>query len=87
MDNRTDDTILEALIKLINETLSTNQKQDSTLNIVSTLWIVLFLLIIIQKVFKYVVKPCYNQRNQNLTTQTQDENTITHDPSVHCLVV
>ena len=84
MDNRTDDSILEALIKLINETISTNQKQDSTLNIVSTLWIVLFLLIIIQKVFKYVVKPCYNQR----TTQTQDEQqTITHDPSVHCLVV
>lgn len=74
--------MLEALVKLIKETIDTNQKQDSTLNLLSTLWIVLFLLIIVQKVFKYVIKP-WRQNQQQQQQRADDE----RDPSNHCLVL
>lgn len=49
------------LMELIN--LMSHEK--SSISIVSTLWIVLFGLIITQKVFKYVIKPCRNNGNNN----------------------
>ena len=47
------------LSDLIN---SVNQGKSSVFT-VATLWIILFGLIVTQKVFKYVVKPCRNNNN------------------------
>ncbi len=49
------------LSDLIN---SVNQGKSSVFT-VATLWIILFGLIVTQKVFKYVVKPCRNNNNAN----------------------
>ena len=56
-----------ALLKLLIEELNkNNSKNDSSINTVTTLWIVLFALIIAQKVFKYIGKPIY--RHYSATT-------------------
>lgn len=49
------------LSDLIN---SVNQGKSSVFT-VATLWIILFGLIVTQKVFKYVVKPCRNNNANN----------------------
>lgn len=47
----------EILIKFINKTIQSQYNTDSILGLVGSLWIVLFLLILLQKFIKYVVKP------------------------------
>lgn len=79
------DSDLHILIEFINKTLR-EQKDDSIqLNTVSSLWIILFALIITQKIFKYVIKPCQARRQNN--ENVEDGNHRNRDPSVECLVV
>ena len=61
MSNLTNNENGRDLVELIN--LMSQEK--SSISIVSTLWIILFGLIIAQKVFKYVIKPCRNNGNGN----------------------
>ena len=85
MNNNTREIeIYEMILKLINETIDKNKSESSSLNIVSSLWIILFSLIILQKVFKYVVKPCYRNRNNN---NNNNDNNINRDESTECIVV
>ena len=81
---------LEQLIKLlINNTdnkcsCARSEPLGSSVNLVSSLWIVLFTLIIVQKVFKYVIKPCYNQRRNN---ENEQQNNVNRDPSNECIMM
>lgn len=47
------------------ELINLMSQEKSRISIVSTLWIVLFGLIVVQKVFNYVIKPCRNNRNND----------------------
>ena len=58
------------LSDLIN---SVNQGKSSVFT-VATLWIILFGLIVTQKVFKYVVKPCRNNNNNGGNNGNGDNN-------------
>ena len=58
------------LVELIN--LMSHEK--SSISIVSTLWIILFGLIITQKIFKYVIKPCRNNGNDNNDNNRENGN-------------
>lgn len=53
------------------ELINLISREKSSVFTVSTLWIILFGLIITQKVFKYVVKPC---RATNTTNNGGNEN-------------
>lgn len=55
------------------ELINLISREKSSVFTVSTLWIILFGLIITQKVFKYVVKPCRNNAN-NTTNNGGNEN-------------
>ena len=76
------DSDLHVLIEFINKTLHEQKDNSIHLNTVSSLWIILFALIITQKIFKYVIKPC-QARHQN----NENEQQPNRDPSVECLVV
>ena len=77
---------LKALIQLINATLNNNNVSNQSVNLVSSLWIILFSLIIIQKVFKYIVKPCYIQRTTGNNENKNNNNNINRDPSAECML-
>ena len=77
------DDELKILIQFINQTLHESRSNGIHLNTVSTLWIILFALIIVQKLFKYVIKPVYNRTNN---TQNDDKK-INRDPSTECMIV
>ena len=77
------DEELKVLINFINQTLHESRSNGIHLNTVSTLWIILFALIIVQKLFKYVIKPVYNRTNND----NNKEEKINRDPSTECMIV
>ena len=82
-DTNSDANSMMILIQFINETLHESQSNGVHLNTVSTLWIILFAIIIVQKLIKYVIKPIVNNRNNN----TNDDKNINRDPSTECMIV
>ena len=83
-DNKlSSDEEIQILIRFINETLHENKKEGTTINTVSTLWIILFVLIIVQKAFKYIIKPIHNYKNNNDDNANQPR----RDPSAECIIV
>ena len=83
-DNKlSSDEELQILIRFINETLHESKKEGITINTVSTLWIILFALIIVQKAFKYIIKPIHNYKNNNDNNANQPQ----RDPSTECIIV
>ena len=74
------------LIKFINQTLSENKESGITLNTVSSLWIILFALIIVQKLFKYVIKPINNRARATTTNSNQSES-VNRDTSTECIII
>lgn len=82
-DTNSDANSMMILIRFINETLHESQSNGVHLNTVSTLWIILFAIIIVQKLIKYVIKPIVNNRNNN----TNDDKNINRDPSTECMIV
>lgn len=77
------DEELKILIRFINETLHESKKEGITINTVSTLWIILFGLIIVQKLFKYIIKPIHNYRNNNNDANNQPQ----RNPSAECIII
>ena len=75
----TGDTTSEyALLKLLIEQLQQQQTQDNnasnkSISTVTTLWIVLFGLIILQKVFKYIAKPMYRHYSATNTRHNSED--------------
>ena len=87
MNSSTEDELL-VLIRFINETLHESKKDNITINTVSSLWIILFSLIIVQKIFKYVIKPCHQQRLSRSNSESNVNNSSSnHDPSAECIVL
>ena len=83
-DNKlSSDEELQILIRFINETLHESKKEGITINTVSTLWIILFALIIVQKLFKYVIKPIHNYKNNNDNNANQPQ----RDSSTECIII
>ena len=80
MDEDTD------IFKLLSDIIKNDKDSNTLLNLTTTLWIILFVVIISQKVFKYVVKPCIRRNNNTDTNNTNQEN-ANRDPSVECLIV
>ena len=95
MENNDDEklmiSLIESLIRTLNQTATASNNRDITINAVSSLWIILFVLIIVQKAFKYIIKPCVRVRRtneQNENGETDKNNATTNrDPSVECLIV
>ena len=83
-DKLSADEELQILIRFINETLHESKKEGITINTVSTLWIILFSLIIVQKLFKYIIKPIHNYRNNN---DDVNNNQPQRDPSAECIII
>ena len=64
------------LLKLLLEQLDKNSKdQTSSVNTVTTLWIILFGLVVLQKVFKYIIRPTYKSRRKKIRDSTTTSNT------------
>lgn len=64
------------------------QNNNKSVDIVVSLWIGLFSLIIIQKLFKYIIKPIANRNNQeNNNNNNNNNNTVNRDPSAECMIV
>lgn len=79
-DNNPNDSEYALLKLLIEELNKNNSKNDTSINTVTTLWIVLFALIIAQKVFKYIGKPLYRhysavttRRHSPITSSDSDD--------------
>ena len=82
MTNISEDEQLIILIKFINQTLNESREQGIKVNTVSTLWIILFALILVQKVFKYIVKPMRRRVNDD-----NDKNNVNRDESAECIII
>lgn len=63
----------DLLLLLINESLSLSRSENKSLSVVSSLWVILFLLILIQKTIKYIVKPYIAHIRQQQQQQQQQE--------------
>ena len=77
-ETNTDTTSEYALLKLLIEQLQQQQAQDNnasnkSISTVTTLWIVLFGLIILQKVFKYIAKPMYRHYSATNTRHNSED--------------
>ena len=84
MTNQTQTEEIILILQFLNKTIHENKQSDITINTTTTLWIILFSLILTQKIIKYIVKPCQRMR-QNINNG--ENNPPNHDPSVECLVV
>ena len=73
----------DLLLLLINETLNLSRNENKSLSIVSSLWVILFLLILIQKAIKYIVKPYIARIRQ----QQQEEQQQQQQREEQCLVL
>lgn len=68
-----------ALLKLLIEQIQqqqnkTNNESNKSINTVTTLWIVLFAIIVLQKVFKYIAKPVYKHYSAvNTRNNSEDD--------------
>lgn len=74
----TDTSSEYALLKLLIEQLQQQQTQNNSetnksISTVTTLWIVLFALIILQKVFKYIAKPVYKHYSATNTRHNSED--------------
>ena len=85
-DTNSDIDSMKILIQFINETLHESQSNGVHLNTVSTLWIILFSVIVVQKLIKYVIKPIVINKNNNTNNKNNDKN-INRDPSTECMIV
>lgn len=56
------------------EMINLMSQEKLSISTVSTLWIILFGLIMVQKVFKYVIKPCRNNGNGNSDNNGENGN-------------
>lgn len=79
-------TLLKLLIEELNKN---NSKADNSINTVTTLWIILFALIIAQKVFKYIAKPLYRSysavttRRQSAITSSDSDDSLSNNNHKH----
>ena len=75
---------LKMLLELINKTILNADKEDKTIGLVSMLWCILFVLILLQKIYKYLIKPRMRQQ-QDRRNNAEDER---HEPINHeCMVI
>lgn len=73
-DNESED--IRILISYINETIREKRNDNVNLNTVSSLWIILFGLIIVQKLFKYVLKPIARTRTRARNNESVETNNV-----------
>ena len=78
----------ETLLNLINKTCKSSKDENVLLGVGPSLWIILFILILSQKVFKYIIKPRRQAlENTNNETNNPTNTTANRDSSVECLIV
>ena len=85
---------IRLLVELINKTLANADKEDKTIGTVSMLWCFLFALILLQKIYKYVIKPRLRQNADGAddarALNNIDRNTNNNVDGVardHCLIM
>ena len=69
----TDNTTLQLLKLLLEQSKQSNIESNKSINTVTTLWIVLFSIIVLQKVLKYIAKPVYRHMSATNTRHNSDE--------------
>ena len=72
---------LASIINVLSEILKKSQQSDSIINIVSVLWIILFTIILSQKVIKYIIKPRIRCNNIISSSSDNDNDNNERDPS------
>ena len=65
-------TLFKLLIEQMQTQQTNNNEQNKSVSTVTTLWIILFGLIVIQKVFKYIGKPIYHHYSAVNTRHNSD---------------
>lgn len=67
------------LVKLLIEELQKNEsKAENSITTVTTLWTVLFGLILLQKLWRYIGKPMYKNYSRRNTPNNSDSDIAAH---------
>lgn len=62
---------IKTLLELISKAINDNKKDGNVMTVLTTCWITLFVLIVLQKTYKYIVRPIMRRRELEQQQQQQ----------------
>lgn len=70
----TETVLLKLLLEQLQQQNTNNKNNNNSISTVTTLWIVLFSVIVLQKIFKYIVKPVHRHFSAVSTRHNSSDN-------------